>query len=717
MVLPILIALIAAPALLGTQEAIRQSQSKEKREEHRARRCNLIASCVKSSLRSREINGRPIVLRDGKLWVDTGTSDGSPYGHPYAGYYLPYPDSAHEGLVTTITDVAPIMNWVYVDKDSHEVKYGVRLDAQPHLTGPFDCTRQDRRLTFDGWEGWCAVEEAPGRWALYFDRDDDGLRTKVAEGTRVLELELSRKEKRWQKDGEERRADQTTQRAVETKGAAPVDTPVTKDPELAPPGVGVPDEKASLPLRPFGMPKSIFSDPPRPLFWSEETQVPMEPPPAYYQKEEGEAEVEEIVLPFGPGAERAPPLSTSRPKTPPQKLRDVSPPERQYRESAFETPRRAPAPPANQAPKTPPPQKSLVTSSPGQIYRENGLATPGEITPTAPAPLKVSPPTEKRPTPKLNRMSGTRAMSQAQMFEAWATGQTPKNESMFKKPKSRPTSNATSVSNSSDSARVDEDEILKMYGELGALTPAMMEVGRGEEVEDNAGARFEVSDPAVFARLSSGSSTGADPAVVKKKKVVGRTSIERKTSTNKAPLPRSAPLNRRQGSTSTRNRDTSPNQQRRPGTTASRDATRSTRQATRPTPSPVPRDRNTSVSSQPRTNETPRPFPPPPQRANPPLRRGERPSPRPLTRTNTAPPVRNAPDRSRTTSSLFREIDDMVGAGRERSGSAASSASSSRRNASRNEDREGPALRRAGTAREPGSGVARRDERGPERRY
>lgn len=70
MVLPILIAIITAPGLLGTQEAIRQSQAKEKREEHRARRCNLIASCVKSSMRSREINGRPLVLKNGKvMWT------------------------------------------------------------------------------------------------------------------------------------------------------------------------------------------------------------------------------------------------------------------------------------------------------------------------------------------------------------------------------------------------------------------------------------------------------------------------------------------------------------------------------------------------------------------------------------------------------------------------------------------------------------------------
>jgi hypothetical protein len=44
------------------------------------------------------------------------------------------------------------MNWIYVDRETNELKYGVRVDAQPNLTGPFDCTRQDRRLTFENWE-------------------------------------------------------------------------------------------------------------------------------------------------------------------------------------------------------------------------------------------------------------------------------------------------------------------------------------------------------------------------------------------------------------------------------------------------------------------------------------------------------------------------------------------------------------------------------------
>lgn len=98
-------------------------------------------------------------------------------GYPFSGYYLPYPEKTYEG----------------------EVKYGVRADAQPHITGPFDCTRQDRRMTLEGWEGFVAVEEFPGIWALYFDRDDDGLVTKVPMGTRVLEVELTRREKKERK--------------------------------------------------------------------------------------------------------------------------------------------------------------------------------------------------------------------------------------------------------------------------------------------------------------------------------------------------------------------------------------------------------------------------------------------------------------------------------------------------------------------------------------
>jgi hypothetical protein len=215
-----LIALMTCPALLATSEAIRQGQTKDRREEHRARRSNLIVSCVDTSPHSREIDHRQVALKNNKvtillkflfysritltfrqLYIKCDTNDASL--HPFAGYFLPYPDSTYEGIVSTITDVAPVMNWIYVDRESYEVKYGVRVDAQPNITGPFDCTRQDRRLTLEQWEGFMAVREDAGEdigmWALYYDRDDDGLKGKLGAGKTILEVELCRWEKRVRK--------------------------------------------------------------------------------------------------------------------------------------------------------------------------------------------------------------------------------------------------------------------------------------------------------------------------------------------------------------------------------------------------------------------------------------------------------------------------------------------------------------------------------------
>ena len=87
------------------------------------------------------------------------------------------------------------MNWIYVQRDTYELKFGTRQFSEGNFTGPFDCTRQDRRLTFGGWEGFVAVKEGDF-WALYFDRDSDKLRSRVKAGTPVIEIELLRREMR-----------------------------------------------------------------------------------------------------------------------------------------------------------------------------------------------------------------------------------------------------------------------------------------------------------------------------------------------------------------------------------------------------------------------------------------------------------------------------------------------------------------------------------------
>ena len=211
MVLGILTSIAACPAIVGTTEAIRYGQKQNQRDEHRGRKNNLSVTLHRHSEYSPQFNGASVVLKENKLFVDVRKiSQANDSLHPFTGYFLPYPERAEvwraqgflrgEGMVTTINP-ENFLNWVYVDRSTYEVKYGVRADSDPHRSGPFDCTKIDRRLTFEGWEGFIAVEEEEGSglWALYFDCDDDGLRGHDRIGTedkRMLEVEIWRRELR-----------------------------------------------------------------------------------------------------------------------------------------------------------------------------------------------------------------------------------------------------------------------------------------------------------------------------------------------------------------------------------------------------------------------------------------------------------------------------------------------------------------------------------------
>ena len=115
--------------------------------------------------------------------------------HPFTGYFLPYPERGFDGVVTTI-DKENMLNWIYVDAGTQEVKYGVRKVADAHLTGPMALQSQadgERRILFQGWEGFVVVEEEEGLWALYFDKSDDGLKGKLQDrNLKVTEVELVR---------------------------------------------------------------------------------------------------------------------------------------------------------------------------------------------------------------------------------------------------------------------------------------------------------------------------------------------------------------------------------------------------------------------------------------------------------------------------------------------------------------------------------------------
>jgi hypothetical protein len=106
-------------------------------------------------------------------------------------------------MVSTISNDPPQLNWIYVDNDTCEVKYGNRAESEHHIIGPWDVTKMDRRVILMGWEGFTAVRYGPGEWALYFDVDDNGLQGVVPDDMTRVEIELVRRERRQERTSNE----------------------------------------------------------------------------------------------------------------------------------------------------------------------------------------------------------------------------------------------------------------------------------------------------------------------------------------------------------------------------------------------------------------------------------------------------------------------------------------------------------------------------------
>ncbi|KAF2868847.1 hypothetical protein BDV95DRAFT_630513 [Massariosphaeria phaeospora] len=180
--------------------------------------------CDAQSRKRDEVHGAIVALKDGKLCLwpkDPATQlprkaqDGSSAPHPFTGFYLPFPTEDLPGqtiparpilgLVSTLPSttpstsksVKPKLNWIYADKETREVKYGPRVDARDHVTGPWDWTEDDEEgLTLHGEECFVAVEVARGGygWEVYWDKDDNRLEgLGIGEEKRVLRCSLERR--------------------------------------------------------------------------------------------------------------------------------------------------------------------------------------------------------------------------------------------------------------------------------------------------------------------------------------------------------------------------------------------------------------------------------------------------------------------------------------------------------------------------------------------
>jgi hypothetical protein len=224
MVLDLLGLAIGVPAAAGVSsgitlaisERVRQQEQRDNEEQQRMQDFHLDVFCDSRSRKRDQVHGTMVVLKNGKLWLapkDSRTNmpkalpgDSKAY-HPFTGFYFdfvgdkPNVDPMFErlnrapkikGLVSTIAKQPATLNWIFVDRNTMELKYGGREQARDHILGPFGWTEDGLGITLEHWEGFVAVEERKDTWALYFDRNDDNLRETVTR-TRVLQCSLERR--------------------------------------------------------------------------------------------------------------------------------------------------------------------------------------------------------------------------------------------------------------------------------------------------------------------------------------------------------------------------------------------------------------------------------------------------------------------------------------------------------------------------------------------
>lgn len=177
-----LLAIAGIPTTIGVAEAVSEGRKEKdpETEKEQMRKFNLECFCETNSQTAKEIDGGLIVLRREKLYIVPRQSlpDTS---HPFQGFYIEYPDPERPrplplGLVSTISRDPPMLNWIYVDINTREVKHGNRTQSRVHTVGSWGWDAGEEGgaggLTLEGAEGAVAVEADDG-WEIRWE-DEDG---------------------------------------------------------------------------------------------------------------------------------------------------------------------------------------------------------------------------------------------------------------------------------------------------------------------------------------------------------------------------------------------------------------------------------------------------------------------------------------------------------------------------------------------------------------
>ncbi|KAI9739461.1 MAG: hypothetical protein M1818_005149 [Claussenomyces sp. TS43310] len=182
-----LLAITAIPTVIGTSQGISQ-QKRQVAEAKRAAKFHLLATWETEGKGESTLNVAIVVLRDGKLYLKTANDQP---GHPFTGYYFRRPDDVQcEGLVSTVSVDPPMLNWIYVNRDTLQLEYGTKTQSQGHIVGSWGWSANERYLALEDEQRFVVVHEN-GEWSLYYDEIGD--LTGLPDSPQILDVQLQRR--------------------------------------------------------------------------------------------------------------------------------------------------------------------------------------------------------------------------------------------------------------------------------------------------------------------------------------------------------------------------------------------------------------------------------------------------------------------------------------------------------------------------------------------
>ncbi|GAB0138090.1 hypothetical protein EsDP_00006335 [Epichloe bromicola] len=169
-----LLSIVAIPTITGVGQAV-SAQKRQNASSKEQEKFNLTAK-IKGDNGARDEEA-VCFLKDGKLFLQS--PDQNVDGHKFCGFHFKYPgEEQHLGLVSSIKDDPPMLNWIYINAETNALEHGARKDATGHTVGPWGWSPDERFLTIGGSpDGFVASREAADgvdsveRWAICWDGD------------------------------------------------------------------------------------------------------------------------------------------------------------------------------------------------------------------------------------------------------------------------------------------------------------------------------------------------------------------------------------------------------------------------------------------------------------------------------------------------------------------------------------------------------------------